>query len=151
MLESHIMATRFAHEDAARLAGEVFGEILKREADPGGYAYVLDCLESGSKSLQQIVVEFIASDEFIDRFVALDNLASAANLVFALLLDRPLDGEAQLQSANRELIRVGLRGYAELIVASEEYQTRVGPDRVPTRAGRTAAEADTLVRPQNDD
>ena len=48
MLESHIMATRFAHEDAARLAGEVFGEILKREADPGGYAYVLDCLESGS-------------------------------------------------------------------------------------------------------
>ncbi len=126
------MATKFVHQQAARLAGDMFGEILQRKADPGGYAYVLDCLESGAKSLQEIVIEFIASDEFIERFAAHDRPASVVNHINILLLGEPLSDDQQLQSAQRGLIRAGLRAYAEQIVASEEYQLRIGPDRVPS-------------------
>ena len=48
------MPKQYSHADAARLAGEVFGKVLDREADPAGYDYVLDCLEGGKKTLRQI-------------------------------------------------------------------------------------------------
>jgi hypothetical protein len=125
------MAKRYPHKDAARLAGEVFGKILDRQADKSGYEYVLDCLESGRKSVQQIVLEFIASDEFIDKFAASGNAAHTANLVNKLLLGRPLGDDNELQIAKRQFIRLGLRQYAEQIVSSPEYMRNSGTDTVP--------------------
>lgn len=125
------MAPRYKHDQAVRLAGEVFGKILDREADREGFAYVLDCLESGRKTIQQIVLEFMSSDEFIDRFASGDDVARTASLINTLLLGRPLRDEVELQSARRELLRLGLRQYAEKLVLSQEYARRVGPDRVP--------------------
>jgi hypothetical protein len=125
------MAKRYPHKDAARLAGEVFGRILDRQADRDGYAYVLDCLESGKKSVQQIVLEFIASDEFIDKFAASGSAAHTASLVNKLLLGRPLNSDTEIQYAKRHLIRLGLRQYAEQITNSAEYMKSVGTDTVP--------------------
>jgi hypothetical protein len=125
------MPKRYPHRDAARLAGEVFGKILDRQADPGGYEYVLDCLESGKKSVQQIVLEFIASDEFIDKFAADDSPDHTANLLNKLLLGRALNGDGELLTAKRQFIRLGLRQYAEQIAYSPEYMRNVGTDTVP--------------------
>jgi hypothetical protein len=125
------MTKRYPHKDAARLAGEVFGKILDRQADRDGYQYVLDCLESGKKSVQQIVVEFIASDEFIDKFAASGSAAHAASLINKILLGRPLNSDIEMQSARRQFIRLGLRQYAEQIAYSPEYMRSVGADNVP--------------------
>jgi|SRR5215469_1801836 len=113
------------------MAGEVYGKILDRQADRNGYEYVLDCLESGKKTVPQIVVDLIASDEFIDRFVAGNNPSHTANMLNKLLLGQPLAGEAELRLARRQVVRHGLRNYAEQIVRSSEYDRRVGADRVP--------------------
>src|ERR1700722_437187 len=115
------MAKRYPHKDAARLAGELFGKILDRQADKSGYDYVLDCLESGKKSVQQIVLEFMASDEFIDKFAVSSNAAHTASLVNKLLLGRPLVDDTEIQRAKRQFIRLGLRQYAEQITNSPEY------------------------------
>jgi hypothetical protein len=125
------MAKRYPHKDAARLAGEVFGKILNRQADKSGYEYVVDCLESGKKSVHQIVLEFIASDEFIDKFAASSNAADTASLVNKLLLGRVLNSAAEVQTAKRQFIRLGLRQYAEQIANSPEYMRSVGTDSVP--------------------
>ena len=125
------MAKRYPHADAARLAGEVFGKILNRQADRDGYNYVLDCLESGKKSIQQIVLEFLASDEFIDKFAAVGMPMHTANLVNKLLLGRGLHSDTELEAAKRQFVRLGLRQYAEQIANSREYKQRVGPDLVP--------------------
>jgi hypothetical protein len=125
------MAKRYPHRDAARLAGEVFGRILDRQADRDGYEYVLDCLESGKKSVQQIVLEFIASDEFIDKFAASGDAAHTVGLVNKLLLGRLPKSETEMQAARRQFIRLGLRQYAEQIANSPEYMRSVGTDSVP--------------------
>lgn len=125
------MPTQHTHAAAQILAGEVFGKILDREADAGGYAYVLDCLESGQKSLQQIVTEFMTSDEFIDRFITPASLAQAVHLVHKLLLGRSLNDNTQLQPALHAFVRLGLTATVENIVGSSDYGNLVGPDRVP--------------------
>jgi len=125
------MPTQHPHSAAQTLAGEVFGKILDREADAGGYAYVLDCLESGQKSLQQIVIEFMTSDEFIERFTASILPARSVDLVHRLLLGRSLDADMELLPAMREFVRFGLKAYVEKITESEDYINLVGPDCVP--------------------
>lgn len=118
------------HHHAARLAGEVFGRILDREADVDGYKYLVHCFESGSKSIRQIIVDFIVSDEFIVRFLTGRSSASTANLVTRLLLGRPIR-EQDVDPAVILLVRSGLREFARRIVNSQEYLQTVGVDRVP--------------------
>ena len=124
------MPKRHLHSDASRLAGEIFGRVLNRAADREGFAYVLDCLEGGKKSVGQIVLEFIASDEFIDNFVARRGMGDAAKLVNKILLGRILSA-TELHFAARQLVRYGLRQYSEQIINSPEYMRRTGPDRMP--------------------
>ncbi len=125
------MAKQHVHNEAARLAGEAFGRILNRDADPSGYQYVLDCFESGKKSAQQIVFELITSDEFVDRFMSVDNPAENARLVQKLLLGRPMLDDGQVAEACRRLVRDGLLRYAGEIINSSDYRFLVGPDKVP--------------------
>ena len=124
-------ARRHTHQDAARLAGELFGKILDREADRGGYEYALHCLESGIRSVQDIVLDFISSDEFIDRFASNVDPGVAAGLVSRLLLGEAPQTDAETQTARYHFLRFGLRAYAEEIMLSHQYQETFGPDRVP--------------------
>jgi hypothetical protein len=124
-------ATRHPHPEAARLAGEVFGKILNREADRGGYEYLLYCFESGIKSVQDVVLDFIASDEFIDNFASLGDPGNTASLVNKILLGEPLETDAQIQMARYRFVRFGLRAYAEEILLSRQYQEAIGPNQVP--------------------
>ena len=125
------MAKKFSYDEAAILAGEVFGKILDREADKEGYDYVLYSLESGTKSVREIVLELIASDEFIIRFLTERTHGEAAALVHRLLLGRAPDTEAAIQEEQRRFIRLGLARYAEEILNSSAYEEEVGPDKVP--------------------
>lgn len=125
------MAKKYPHKEAARIAGELYGKILNRDADPGGYQYVLNCLENGTKTIQQIVLEFICSDEFIDRFAAGMSPANTASLLNKLLLGRALYLDMDVQVARRQFIRLGLRQYAEQIATSQEYMQKVGANNVP--------------------
>jgi hypothetical protein len=125
------MATQHAHEEAVVLAGLVFGKILNRQADRPGYEYVLYCFESGRKSVRDIVLEFISSEEFIDRFVLDYSPAHSVELVHKLLLGHAPADERSLKQAQRRFVRLGLRKFAERIVASPEYQEETGMDEVP--------------------
>jgi len=131
------MAKQFPFAEAEELAGRVFGEILQRDSDSGGYSYVLDCLQTGKKSLQQIVVEFISSEEYIDKFVGDDPPSVVVQTIHRLLVVSEPEGEEAMKAAQRHYVRFGLKAYAEYLIQSDEYQRSTGPDGVPSAARPT--------------
>jgi hypothetical protein len=125
------MAVQHSHDDAVALAGRVFGKILDREADKGGYEYVLYCLESGRKSVRDIVFEFISSEEFIDRFVMGKSPEKSVDLIYRLLLGRVPEDEESLKHARHRFVRMGLRKFVDRVMSSPEYLEDVGQDEIP--------------------
>ncbi len=126
-----MLATKFDFNEASVLAGRLFGRILSRNADEQGYEYALDCLQSGKKSVQQLIVEFMTSDEFIDRFVRSAGCENAVKHIHATLMGQSLGDGAELATRVRKFAREGLKRYVEDIVASAEYRRITGPNRVP--------------------
>lgn len=124
------MPTRHPHEAAARLAGELYGRILNRNADRDGYDYVLDSLREGKKSVRQHALEMIASAEFTNQFVNGGGPQSAARVLNKVLLGRDL-GEPLLKFEAEKYVRIGRERYAEQLTQSEEYRRLCGEDRVP--------------------
>lgn len=125
------MGNRYDHAAAARLAGELFGKILNRAADRDGYAYVLDSLESGKRSVRQHVVEMVVSEEYIDKYVANSNPHGVVRTLNKVLLGRQLSDPASVRREALRLVRMGLAQYAGEIVHSPDYIRAYGEDRVP--------------------
>lgn len=138
------MTAQYSYEESARLAGEIFGKIFDRAADHEGYQYVLDCIQSGRKSIRQLIIDFVSSDEFIERFLAGRPPLQTAKLVSRLLLGRPLP-EQDAMAARNWLIRSGLREFARRTVSTAEYMRKVGPDRVPPFGHEYASNLDSDV------
>lgn len=112
------------------LAGRLFGRILNRDADKGGYDYTLDCMQRGIKTVKELIVELITSDEYIDRFVLPMTCEDAVKHVHSILLGGAPDLE-ELPQAARHFARLGLANYVGEIVAAEEYERNTGPNQVP--------------------
>jgi hypothetical protein len=128
-----MLATKFGFDEASMLAGRLFGRILSRNADEGGYEYALDCLQTGRKTVQQLIVELMTSDEFIDRFVCVAGYESAVKHIHWTLMGQNLPDDAETADRVRRLARDGLRRYIDDIVGSAEYLRLTGPNRVPER------------------
>lgn len=124
------MAKRHTYNEAARLSGELYGRILDRNADKGGYEYVLESLHHGKTTVRQHVIEMVASEEFITNFVRGRDNRTVVSLLHKILLAR-VPTNQQLPREVLVLSRVGLRTYAEGLTQSDEYRRAWGDDRVP--------------------
>ncbi len=58
------MPESLSFNDANRVAGELFGNLLARDSDKEGFDYALKVLLSGEKSPRNLVRDFVISDEF---------------------------------------------------------------------------------------
>jgi hypothetical protein len=124
------MATRHPHPAAVRLAGELYGRILNRNSDEAGFAYILDSLKEGKKSVRQHALELIESDEFRTSFVANSNGRAVVEVLHRILLGRPI-AEPGVAAELQAYARLGLKGYAERLTKSGDYAARYGEDGVP--------------------
>lgn len=124
------MATRHPHDSAVRLAGELYGKILNRNADKGGFDYVLDSLQQGKRSVRQHAIDMVSSAEFDTKFVQGRSERDVVMLINRVLPGRIVD-EARLEGELDAYDRLGIRQYAERLTQSSEYRRAYGDDRVP--------------------
>jgi hypothetical protein len=54
---------------ASRLSGLLYGNILHRDSDDDGFDYHFGLLKNNEIGLNDLIVKFFTSDEFIEKFV----------------------------------------------------------------------------------
>lgn len=124
------MPRKHSHPAAMKLAGDLYGKILNRNADKGGFEYVLDSLQHGKKSVRQHALEMVHSDEFANKFVRGREHRSVVLLLNKVLLGRRLDD--RLTDVETQYYRnTGLKAYAEDLIQSPDYWGAYGEDNVP--------------------
>ena len=124
------MGMRHPNFLAERLAGDLYGKLLNRNADRSGYAYVLDSLREGKKSVRQHAVEMVCSQEFANRYLGGLDAGGVVTVLNKLLLGRILE-MSELGYEVEAYRRIGREQYTEMLTRSNEYQRRFGDDRVP--------------------
>lgn len=124
------MAVQHPHETAARIAGDLYGKILNRMADPDGYKYTLESLREGRKSVRELALEMIGSEEFGLRLADRDNPVQGARVLNKLLFGRVPD-ERLLPREAALYKTMGRAAYAEQLTRSWDYQRLFGDDRLP--------------------
>lgn len=125
------MPSSLSYDDAVRIAGELYGNLLGRNSDKGGFTYTLERLLSGEKSPRDLVKEFSCSEEFRELHLmnqTPNEFARRASLRF-LGLKRPEPDKIK-EIATRLLLDNWRRVVSDL-VDSDEYASIHGNLGVP--------------------
>ncbi len=63
------MPKAWVYDEACRVVGELYGNILGRDSDPDGYQYAVEQLSRGYESVRDIARRFCTSEEFREKYV----------------------------------------------------------------------------------
>jgi hypothetical protein len=123
--------TEYSFNQAANLAGVLYGNLLGRVADKEGYDSLVDELSNGHSSVRDIVLRMLTSDEFAEKFV-LNNTPNelAKRLRMALLKElRPKPNDIKENAI--ELLEMDWRDVVASLIDSQAYEKAFGEDGVP--------------------
>lgn len=125
------MTAEYSFNQAANLAGVLYGNLLGRVADKEGYDSLVDELSNGHSSVRDIVLRMLTSDEFAEKFV-LNNTPNelAKRLRMALLKElRPKPNDIKENAI--ELLEMDWRDVVASLIDSQAYEKAFGEDGVP--------------------
>jgi hypothetical protein len=119
---------------AQKLAGLLYGNILHRNADPGGFEFYMKSLSGETVELKDIIVEFYTCEEFCQKFVVNQTpnelgrnlLASFFNLSDITLTD--------VKTVTDGLIQQGLSRVVTNLINDHRFFDRHGNLGVPRYA-----------------
>jgi hypothetical protein len=128
------------YDVAARLTGELYGNILQRDADHGGYNYYVDGLANDDLTLQEVIAEFFVSEEFREKFIANQTPNELArNLLRAFFgYDDATDAETKRIVAH--IVESGFPATIRALLADPRYLEENGQFGIPRYIERAMAE-----------
>ena len=124
------MAIRHPYPTAVKLTGDLYRYVLERVSDKGGFEYVVDCLTDGKKSVRDLALEMIASEEFGTKFVRGRDADQVVALLNRILLGAKLEGAA-LKLEREKFATLGQEKYVEQLTRSTAFRQYFDEDRVP--------------------
>jgi hypothetical protein len=92
---------------------------------------VVDCLTDGKKSVRDLALEMIASEEFSIKFVRGRDADQTVALLNRILLGGKLEAAA-LKLEREKFATLGQEKYVEQLTGSKEYRQYFDEDRVPS-------------------
>ncbi len=113
------------------MVGQIYGNILARNADADGYAYCVDLLTNGTQSVRDIVKTFATSEEFRELYV----MNQTPNELAQRLLSRFSRSRKPTPPAIKELaVMLTEKDWREVVggmIESTGYAQVHGDDKVP--------------------
>jgi hypothetical protein len=130
------------YDVAMQLAGQLYGNILHRNADGPGYEYYLKRLTSGAQTLRDLVEEFFTCEEFIEKFVVNQTPNELGRNILQAMIgpDNVTLKEAKQIALN--IIKQGYPAAVNLLMEDERCLKLHGALGIPRYAERKSMEED---------
>jgi hypothetical protein len=125
------MAKAWSFNEACRLAGELYGNILARNSDPVGFNFTVDQLNSGRESVRDVVKRFLTSEEFREKFVMNQTPNELAQKLLSQLCRKRRLSPQEIKAVAVALTERDWRGVVEELVNGASYSETHGEDHVP--------------------
>lgn len=122
---------KYSFEQAAEMAGLLFGNLLGRVADKVGYDFIVDQLNTGQSSVKDIVIMMLTSDEFRENFI-MNNTPNELSKVLRMALLKELRPKpASIKESAIALLEDDWRKVVAGMVNSEAYGKAFGKEKIP--------------------
>jgi hypothetical protein len=118
-------------EQAKRLTGMLYGNILQRDADEQGFSFYCDALANDRMPLKQAIQEFYVSDEFAEKFIVNQTPNELARNVLHSFLDPKDISNADVKRVRGNLISQGLTTVVAGLLNDPRFMDRHGAYGVP--------------------
>jgi hypothetical protein len=125
------MSKVWSFNEACRLAGELYGNILARNSDEAGFNYTVDQIHSGRETVRDVVRRFFTSEEFREKFVMNQTPNELAQKLLSQLCRKKRLNPQEIKSTAVSLIEQDWRDVIGEIVDGAPYSEAYGEDRVP--------------------
>lgn len=125
------MSKKYTFDNATRIAGVLYGNILGRAADKAGFDSIVEELNSGSKSVRSIVQMLMTSDEFREIFL-MNNTPNEIAKQLRLYLYKELRPKPEaIKETAIALLEDDWRNVIRNMIASEAYAKAFGEEKIP--------------------
>jgi hypothetical protein len=128
---SEMSDTSANFETAARMAGQLYGNILFRDADSGGYDYYLNALQQGSAPVKEHVREFFTSQEFIHKFVINETPNQLIRNLICTFFSQKVAAPDWVEEPLTILIDKGYKEAIRYFISDKRYDDRHGLQSIP--------------------
>jgi hypothetical protein len=118
-------------ETAARMAGQLYGNILFRDADSGGYDHYLRALQTGATPIKEFVWEFYVSREFVHKFVINETPNQLVRNLICTFFSQKVAAADWVEEPLTILIDKGYKDLIRYFIADKRYDDRHGPQSIP--------------------
>ena len=122
---------KYSQVDATELVKNIYLQILEREGEPLGVGGWANFLVNGTKTVQDLVYEIGASNEYGSKFVHSETPAEAIRLMHVHFLGREPESVAAADRWAASLKSIGYRETIKKMVYSSEYNHNFGKTAVP--------------------
>src|SRR5579875_2853196 len=92
------------YEEASKVAGDLYGNLLQRDSDPDGFAHALEGLTSGALTTRRLVQAICTSEEFREKHVMNQTPNELARLILTCLLHEQRPAPAHIKATAMRLV-----------------------------------------------
>jgi phycocyanin-associated rod linker protein len=125
------MAKKMAFNQACKVAGQLYGSILQRNADEEGFNWSVDNLTNGNLSVREMVKELCKSEEFREKFMMNETPNELAKKLRKRLLGESNPQPDDVKETAVSFLENDWRYVIDDLVESHQYGAKFGEDGVP--------------------
>jgi hypothetical protein len=126
------MSSALPYDVAYRVAGELFGNLFRRNGDPAGHRYALEALTTGTKSPRMLVKEFCTSEEFRELHLMNETPNELARKVILRLLGEKRSDPKKAKHIATRMLQDDWRVVMKDLIDSPEYSAAYGDLNIPS-------------------
>lgn len=117
---------------ASEISGQLYGKLLLRNSDRGGYEWCIEQLTTGSLTVRELVKHFCTSEEFREINLMNQTPNEFARILCKRFWGRQTEDQKEVKRLAVMILESDWRTVINYVIDSDKYKSIYGDDKVPS-------------------